>query len=290
MKFLLLLSILLALVVCFQATEARDREDRRNRRETDEYPDVEEEGADEDDEDDVDDDDTDNDQEIVDTRINPCDKKTCRRGEECYLDNARKAKCRCVEQCTPEPDPRYMVCSNKNLTFDSECHMDREACWCRRRKPQCGNPSFRTLRLDYYGECKQLTKCQDFEMEQFPLRMSNWLFKVMEELARRNELDGDYVEMLKSAEKDKNHVDAVIWKFCDLDVHPQDRFVTRRELLFVVATIKPMEHCLAPFLDICDANKDRKISLHEWGGCLGLDQGKIQDKCGAVHKKNKGRK
>lgn len=34
-----------------------------------------------------------------------------------------------------------------------------------------------------------------------------------------------------------------------------------------------MEHCLAPFLDICDANKDRKISLHEWGGCLGLDQG-----------------
>ena len=47
------------------------------------------------------------------------------------------------------------VCSNKNLTFDSECHMDREACWCRKRKPQCGNPSFRTLRLDYYGECKR---------------------------------------------------------------------------------------------------------------------------------------
>lgn len=52
----------------------------------------------------------------------------------------------------------FQVCSNKNLTFDSECHMDREACWCRRRKPQCGNPSFRTLRLDYYGECKRKTR------------------------------------------------------------------------------------------------------------------------------------
>ena len=53
------------------------------------------------------------------------------------------------------------------------------------------------------------------------------------------------------------------------------RFVTRRELLFVVATVKPMEHCLAPFLDLCDANKDRKISLYEWGGCLGLNQGTV---------------
>ncbi|XP_078319651.1 SPARC-like isoform X2 [Crassostrea virginica] len=287
MRFLLLLSILLALVVCFQTAEAQRAQDRRERRETNDYMEAEEEGADEDEDLDDETDDTDDDQEIVDTRTNPCDKKTCRRGEECYLDNARKARCRCVEQCTPEPDPRYMVCSNKNLTFDSECHMDREACWCRKRKPQCGNPSFRTLRLDYYGECKQLTSCQDFEMEQFPIRMSDWLFKVMEELARRNELNAEYLGMLKEAEVDKNHVDAVIWKFCDLDVHPQDRFVTRRELLFVVATVKPMEHCLAPFLDLCDANKDRKISLYEWGGCLGLNQDKIQDKCAAVHKKGR---
>lgn len=30
----------------------------------------------------------------------------------------------------------------------------------------------------------ELTSCQDFEMEQFPIRMSDWLFKVMEELVR----------------------------------------------------------------------------------------------------------
>lgn len=36
---------------------------------------------------------------------------------------------------------------------------------------------------------------------------------------RRNEFDGDYVEMLKLVEKDKNYVDVVIWKFCDFDVY-----------------------------------------------------------------------
>ncbi|XP_061168059.1 SPARC-like isoform X2 [Saccostrea echinata] len=290
MKLLLLLSILLALFVCFQAAEARDNRDRRDRREIGDYPDVEEEGADEDDDEEEANDDTDDDQgNDSDTRNNPCDSKSCKRGEECYLDKGNKARCRCFQQCTPEPDPRYMVCSNKNLTFDSECHMDREVCWCRRKQPQCGNPQFKNLRLDYYGECKKITPCEDFEMEQFPIRMSNWLFKVMEELGRRHELEEDYIEMLKSAEKDAEHVDAVIWKFCDLDIHPQDRFVTRREMLFVIATVKPMEHCLAPFLDLCDANKDRKISLYEWGSCLGIKQG-IHDKCKAVHKKNRRRR
>ncbi|XP_048761455.2 SPARC-like isoform X2 [Ostrea edulis] len=286
MKLVLLLSVLLALVVCFQAAEVRGKPDHRDRRETDSYPEVDEEGADE--EDDVGDDDDDI-QFDPNTREHPCNKKTCRRGEECYVDKGKKVRCRCVQHCTPEPDPRYMVCSNKNLTFDSECHMDREACLCRRRQPLCGNPNFKTLRLDYYGECKQLTSCKDFEMEQFPSRMSNWLFKVMEELARRNELEADYIQMLKSAESDKNHVDAILWKFCDLDVHPQDRFVTRRELLFVIATVKPMEHCLSPFLDLCDANKDRKISLYEWGNCLGVKQDNLEIRCKNVHKKNRRR-
>lgn len=43
------------------------------------------------------------------------------------------------------------------------------------------------------------------------------------------------------------------------------------ELFFVVVIIKLMEYCLVFFFDICDVNKDRKISLYEWGGCLGFD-------------------
>lgn len=48
------------------------------------------------------------------------------------------------------------------------------------------------------------------------------------------------------------------------------RHVTRRELMFIIASIKPMEHCLVPFLNECDANDDHTIDLMEWGTCLGI--------------------
>lgn len=32
-----------------------------------------------------------------------------------------------------------------------------------------------------------------------------------------------YRDMLEKARADEYHVDAVLWKFCDLDVHPTDR-------------------------------------------------------------------
>lgn len=29
-----------------------------------------------------------------------------------------------------------------------------------------------------------------------------------------------------------------------------------------------LEHCIAPFLNKCDANNDHMITLEEWGNCL----------------------
>ena len=52
------------------------------------------------------------------------------------------------------------------------------------------------------------------------------------------------------------------------------RHVTRRELMFIIASIKPMEHCLVPFLNHCDVNDDHTIDLVEWGTCLGIERGK----------------
>lgn len=36
------------------------------------------------------------------------------------------------------------------------------------------------------------------------------------------ELD-EYRDLLENARNDEKHADAVIWKFCDLDIHPEDR-------------------------------------------------------------------
>lgn len=222
---------------------------------------------------------------VVARRKNPCHTKRCSRGEECIIEN-EKAKCICYRQCPDEPDTRFQVCSVRNETFPSECHLDREKCLCKTGDQSCKYSSPKKLRLDYYGACRELTSCQDWEMEQFPGRMRDWTFVVMKEMARRNQL-GDYVPLLKTANADDHHTDAVIWKFCDLDIHPKDRQVNRRELLMVIATIKPMEHCLVPFLNKCDVNSDHTISLEEWGICLQLNKGDITDKCNAIHKREK---
>lgn len=51
------------------------------------------------------------------------------------------------------------------------------------------------------------------------------------------------------------------------------RHVSRHELFPLKAPLMAMEHCIAPFLDGCDANDDHKITLKEWGHCLGLEDG-----------------
>lgn len=33
-----------------------------------------------------------------------------------------------------------------------------------------------------------------------------------------------------------------------------------------------LEHCIAPFLNACDADDDHRITLKEWGTCLELDE------------------
>ena len=40
--------------------------------------------------------------------------------------------------------------------------------------------------------------------------------------ANREQLD-EYLALLEAARNDDKHADAVIWKFCDLDVDPEDR-------------------------------------------------------------------
>ncbi|XP_041362688.1 SPARC-like [Gigantopelta aegis] len=218
----------------------------------------------------------------------PCRRKKCYRGEECMVDENRNPVCICVQDCLDEFDKRYWVCSKKNFTYESECHLDRDHCRCRRNLPECSGKQRNggKIQLDYYGECKELTECPDHEFTEFPGRMKEWLFIVMKQLAARDEL-GSYIKLLDSAKDDANHTDAIIWKFCDLDVSPQDKEVSRRELQYIVQSLKPLEHCLLPFLETCDKNNNRKITLQEWGNCLGLDKDKVRNKCQEIRAKAK---
>ncbi|XP_052266206.1 SPARC-like isoform X2 [Dreissena polymorpha] len=210
---------------------------------------------------------------------NPCNKHRCKRGEVCVLEERQPV---CVCQTCDEPvESEPQVCSRNNVTYVTECELDRDHCLCRRSEPGCRDDTVNHVRIDYFSACKELTACPTKELENFPSRMRDWLFRVMTTMAYRHELD-DYHDLAVSALEDKKHADAVIWEFCDLDKDPEDRQVTRRELMYIIASVKSMEHCLVPFLDSCDKDSDSTITLVEWGTCLEIGHEAIVDKC---HKK-----
>jgi len=42
-------------------------------------------------------------------------------------------------------------------------------------------------------------------------------------------------------------------------------------------------HCsIAPFLEACDADNDHRITMKEWGKCLGLEDGDLQGRCDEI--------
>lgn len=96
----------------------------------------------------------------------------------------------------------------------------------------------------------------------------------MRDMADRQELTPHYLKMEREAETNltRRWTNAAIWKFCDLDGHPPDRSVSRHELFPIRAPLMSLEHCIAPFLDACDADSNHKITLKEWAKCLELEE------------------
>lgn len=216
----------------------------------------------------------------------PCDQHVCGWGKECVVDKKGRPVCECISKCPElEDDPLDKVCASNNQTFASLCHLYRQRCVCKKRsgfENECENPTNQKIHLEYLGECKQLDDCTDDLMLQFPERMADWLFQVMKELKKRRELQGlEWEELINEAEQndDKRHVYPVIWKFCDLDIKPHDKHVSHHELIPITAPVIPMESCIKPFLEGCDTNKDGSITIKEWGICLGLKEGEIQERC-----------
>ncbi len=65
-------------------------------------------------------------------------------------------------------------------------------------------------------------------MVDFPRRMRDWLFNIMRDLADRHDLSPHFLQLEREAEKDlsRKWANAAIWKFCDLDGHPHDRYAS----------------------------------------------------------------
>lgn len=204
-----------------------------------------------------------------------CQDLKCGPGRVCNIDRTtRQAKCYCVPDCTAVVDPRRKVCSNFNDTWQSDCHLHRHRCLCEEGLSEHCIEDHKHMHIDYFGECTDSLKCEESVLIDFPRRMREWLYNI---------LTSEHFDVPKNLTDDHDlahkWVDAVLWKFCDLDVEPEDRFVSRHELFPLRAPLLSMEPCIAEFLDKCDSNQDHKITLKEWGLCLGAESNEIEDRC-----------
>ncbi|XP_076069503.1 secreted protein, acidic, cysteine-rich [Oratosquilla oratoria] len=210
--------------------------------------------------------------------IDLCLEKYCGAGRECVVNLQGEAECQCMQECDFEPDDRRRVCSNHNETWNSDCQLHRMRCLCVEEAETCTKEKYAHVHIDYYGSCQEMPECTEDEMKDFPRRMREWLFNIMRDMADRHALSDYYMKLEEEAENDdtKKWTNAVIWKFCELDGHPRDRAVSRHELFPLRAPLYTLEHCIAPFLDSCDADDDHVITLKEWGKCLNLSDEKLE--------------
>lgn len=231
--------------------------------------------------------------------VDSCMNFQCKRGHMCKADQQGNPHCVCQDPVTCPPTKLLdQVCGTDNQTYASSCHLF--ATKCRLEGTKMGHQ----LQLDYFGPCKSIPSCTDFEVTQFPLRMRDWLKNILMQLYESNPehagylnekqrnkvkkiyldekrlLAGDHsIDLLLRDFKKNYHmyVYPVHWQFSELDKHPMDRVLTHSELAPLRASLVPMEHCITRFFEECDPNKDKHITLKEWGHCFGIKEEDIDE-------------
>ncbi|XP_036751692.2 SPARC-like protein 1 isoform X1 [Manis pentadactyla] len=223
----------------------------------------------------------------------------CKRGHMCKADQQGKPHCVCQDPVTCPPTKLLdQVCGTDNQTYASSCHLFATKCKLE------GTKKGHQLQLDYFGACKSIPVCTDFEVTQFPLRMRDWLKNILMQLyepnpehpghlneKQRNKVKKIYLDekrllagnhsidlLLRDFKKNYHmYVYPVHWQFSELDQHPMDRALTHSELAPLRASLVPMEHCITRFFEECDPNKDKHITLKEWGHCFGIKEEDVDE-------------
>lgn len=94
-------------------------------------------------------------------QVDPCAKIHCGAGRVCQAEGTT-AECVCIPECPQQTDPRRMVCTNKNQTWNSDCEVHRERCLCDTDDARCKSADLKHIHINYYGECKEIQVSSKF--------------------------------------------------------------------------------------------------------------------------------
>lgn len=100
---------------------------------------------------------------ICSVSVDPCAKIHCGAGRVCQA-VGESASCVCIPDCPEQSDPRRKVCTNRNETWNSDCHVHRERCLCDTDDDRCKSAELKHIQINYYGDCREMpvNKLQKF--------------------------------------------------------------------------------------------------------------------------------
>ncbi|XP_061084833.1 SPARC isoform X1 [Conger conger] len=191
-------------------------------------------------------------------RVSPedlCDVMTCHSpiGSWCQVvtdgSGALVPKCVCPQTCPRRGAP---VCSALGKTYASECLLRKESCRKRRRTG-----------IAHTGPCVVPREvCTDIELGQFPYRLLDW-FLLLSRMGGSHASAPPPQSCLSHAQRTAL---AQRW-FAQLDRNGDGK-LSRRDLRKLRYKQMPLERCARRFLRSCDSDRNRKVTLQEWTGCL----------------------
>ncbi|XP_067903074.1 SPARC-like protein 1 [Heterodontus francisci] len=231
----------------------------------------------------------------IQNEVNSCKSIHCRHGRVCKLNEMGNPTCICqdITTCPVNIPELQQVCGTNNRTYGNSCQFFASKCLLEGTKKE------HSIHLDYLGPCKYIAPCLNNELNEFPLRLRDWLKNILIQMYEQDQHSpgllsqkertvikkiydnqqrlhpGDHTLDLLFNDFNQNYhmfIYPVHWQFSQLDRHPVDGYLTHSELAPLRTPLIPLEHCTSRFFTECNLDGDRDISLREWCRCFSIKE------------------